>query len=45
MIFNYIKAVNFFPQYCPKIKNWKHKLRGLDGNKKKLNLVLMKTNK
>ncbi len=36
MLFDYIKASKFFPKYCPLIKNWKHKLRGLDGNKKKI---------
>lgn len=33
-IFTYLKAVNFFPRYAPGIKNWKHKLRGTDGNGK-----------
>lgn len=34
MIFEIIKAAKFFPKYAPGIKNWKHKLRGVDGNKK-----------
>ena len=36
MIFKYIKAARFFPDYCPSVKNWKHKLRGKDGNGKDL---------
>ena len=28
MIWTYIKATNFFPKYCPKIKDWKKKLLG-----------------
>ncbi len=35
-IFDIIKAAKFFPKYCPEIKNWKHKLRGVDGNKKEI---------
>lgn len=31
MIFDYIKAAQFFPKYCPDIINWKHKLRGKNG--------------
>lgn len=30
-IFDYIKADQFFPKYCPKIKSYKHKMRGLNG--------------
>jgi hypothetical protein len=30
-IFDYIKANQFFPKYCPKIKSYMHKLRGLNG--------------
>jgi len=31
MIFSYIKADQFFPKYCPEIKSYKHKIRGLNG--------------
>jgi hypothetical protein len=30
-IFDYIKADQFFKNYCPKIKSYKHKLRGKNG--------------
>lgn len=33
-IFEIIKASKFFPQYVPEVKNWKHKIRGIDGNNK-----------
>lgn len=33
-VFDIIKAAKFFPKYAPEVKNWKHKLRGKDGNKK-----------
>ena len=33
-VFDIIKAAKFFPKYAPEGKNWKHKLRGKDGNKK-----------
>lgn len=36
MIFQYIKAAKFFPKYCPSVRNWKHKLRGVDGNGKEI---------
>ena len=29
--FDYIKAAAFFPDYAPKVKNWKHKMRGFNG--------------
>jgi hypothetical protein len=29
--FKLITAAYFFPQYCPKIINWRHKLRGSNG--------------
>lgn len=32
-LFRFIVAKQFFSEYCPEIKNVKHKLRGLDGNK------------
>jgi len=31
MIFNYIKADQFFPKFCPQIKSYKHKIRGKNG--------------
>jgi len=30
-IFTYIKADKFFPEYCPQIKSYKHKIRGKNG--------------
>ncbi len=30
----YIYSKFFFPKYAPQVKNWKHKCRGIDGNKK-----------
>lgn len=27
-IFDYIKAANFFPKFCPSVSNWKGKMRG-----------------
>jgi hypothetical protein len=29
-IFKYVKADQFFPKYCPKIKSYMHKLRGVN---------------
>ena len=31
MIWTYIKAANFFPKYCPEIKDWKKKMTGKNG--------------
>lgn len=31
MIWTYIKADKFFPEYCPEIKSYKHKIRGKNG--------------
>lgn len=31
MIFQFIKADQFFPAYLPHIKNYKHKIRGKNG--------------
>jgi hypothetical protein len=31
MIFQFIKADQFFPAYLPHIKNYKHKMRGKNG--------------
>jgi len=31
MIWDYIKAANFFPAYCPEIKDWKKKMTGKNG--------------
>jgi hypothetical protein len=33
-VFDFIKAARFFPKYAPQVKNYKHKLRGTDGNNK-----------
>lgn len=33
-IFKYIVAKYFFAEYAPSVKNFKHKLRGIDGNGK-----------
>lgn len=37
--FKYIKAAQFFPAYAPGVKNWKHKLRGVDGNGKPISFT------
>lgn len=37
--FKIIKANNFFTQYCPGVVNYKHKLRGIDGNKKPIDFT------
>jgi len=31
IIFHYIKAAKFFPDYCPNIKDWKKKMTGKNG--------------
>lgn len=31
MIFNYIKAKNFFPKYAPSVVDWKKKMSGKNG--------------
>lgn len=31
-LFEIVVAKNFFEKYCTDVKNWKHKLRGIDGN-------------
>jgi hypothetical protein len=31
MIWQYIKADQFFPKYCPEIKNYKRKISGRNG--------------
>lgn len=33
-IFKYIVAKYFFQDYAPTVKQYKHKMRGIDGNKK-----------
>jgi hypothetical protein len=30
-VFQFIKADQFFPKYCPSIKSYKHKIRGKNG--------------
>ncbi len=32
--FKLIPARQFFKKYCPEVKNYNHKIRGIDGNKK-----------
>lgn len=36
-LFKYIKANQFFKYYAPEVNNFKHKIRGISGNRKKLN--------
>jgi hypothetical protein len=31
IIFKFIKADQFFSKYCPQIKSYKHKIRGMNG--------------
>lgn len=31
MFDKFIKSSNFFPRYCPAVKNWVHKKRGKSG--------------
>lgn len=31
MIWGFLKASNFFPVYCPEIKDWKKKMTGKNG--------------
>lgn len=31
MLFDYIKANNFFPKYAPSVKDWKKKMTGKNG--------------
>jgi hypothetical protein len=33
-LFEFIKASPFFQVYAPDVMNWKHKMRGTDGNQK-----------
>lgn len=35
-VFQYIAAKYFFPDYAPEVKNYTHKMRGLDGNGKEI---------
>lgn len=35
-ILKYISATNFFPDYAPEVKNYTHKMRGVDGNGKQI---------
>lgn len=37
--FKIVKAYNFFETYCPGVKNFTHKLRGVDGNKKPIDFT------
>jgi len=31
MMFNFIKAAQFFPSYCPSVKDWKKKMTNKNG--------------
>jgi len=35
-IFQYISAKSFFQDYAPEVKNYTHKMRGVDGNGKEI---------
>jgi hypothetical protein len=35
-LFEFIKASPFFQVYAPNVTNWKHKMRGTDGNQKQI---------
>lgn len=35
-VFKYIKADRFFTDYLPLLRNYKHKIRGKDGNGKEI---------
>lgn len=35
----YLRIERFLSSYCPGIKNVKHKLRGIDGNKKPIDFT------
>ena len=48
--FSIIPAARFFKVYAPKVMNWKHKRRGIDGNGKPIafsesDLLQMKSGK
>lgn len=38
-IFEIVKKNNFFTKYAPGVKNFNHKYRGLDGNKKPIDFT------
>jgi hypothetical protein len=38
-ILKYISAKNFFEDYCKLVKNYKHKMRGKDGNGKPIDFT------
>lgn len=35
-IFDYISAKRFFVEFAPEVKNYTHKMRGIDGNGKEI---------
>lgn len=37
--FSLIIAKEFFTKYCPDIPNYKHKMRGVDGNRKPIDFT------
>jgi hypothetical protein len=39
MIFDYIKAVKFFPNYAPSVIDWKKKMSGFNGRGNKLDFT------
>lgn len=39
-IFDLIKAATFFPTYAPGVKNWSHKMRGMNGRGNPLSFSL-----
>lgn len=39
MIWDYINAKRFFENYCPEVKNYKHKIRGYSGRGKPISFT------
>jgi hypothetical protein len=37
--FKYISAKHFFTDYCNEVKNFTHKMRGVDGNQKPIDFT------
>jgi hypothetical protein len=38
-ILKYLSAKNFFTDYAKSVKNYKHKMRGIDGNSKPIDFT------
>lgn len=38
-ILKYLSAKNFFTDYAKSVKNYKHKMRGVDGNQKPIDFT------